>query len=116
MRTEKAGVLRWLLFGSASEDVYSYNDNHHLSEGVIKMSLLSEIAKFVKTKKCTNCGKVTTEYEIMSCHRMKEKKIEAYYCEECCQKYEIREMFHKYLTEKGILNDGLKISGEWHDQ
>lgn len=80
------------------------------------MSLLSEIAKFVKTKKCTNCGKVTTEYEIMSCHRMKEKKIEAYYCEECCQKYEIREMFHKYLTEKGILNDGLKISGEWHDQ
>ena len=73
------------------------------------MTLLSEIAKFVKTKKCTNCGKAATEYEIMSCHRMKGKAIEAYYCEECCQKYDIREMFHKYLTGKGILYDELKI-------
>lgn len=80
------------------------------------MSLLSKIAKFVKTKKCTNCGKVTTEYEIMRCHRMKGKTIVAYYCEECCQKNDIRDMFRKYLTGKGFLNDGLEISGEWHDQ
>lgn len=80
------------------------------------MSLLSKVKRLVKSKKCANCGELTDDYETVIFNRMQGKSIQGCFCKKCAQKQDVRELFKKYLAEKGIINnDGLQITGKWEN-